>query len=146
MKIGEIMAALLVCAEQALNPTPGRSQIVPGEQSAWDDCCEGRGQLSVRLAGFTPYSERGCGPLYTVARIGVESVRCVSTINDQGQAPSVSQVTADADRMLADMEALRTALLCCTSVEGVELETWEPVGPSGGCAGGEWIVRVKVMS
>lgn len=150
LTVEEAMARLLACAEDALDPKPGRSQIVPGAASAWDDCCESRGQLSVRLASYQPvYPERQgavpCGPLFYSARIGVEVVRCVSTVNDRGQAPSPAQVIADSGRMVEDMNALRTALLCCETVEGLQLESWEPAGPEGGCAGGEWIVRVRVM-
>lgn len=143
--IQEVMGRLLVCAEQAMDPAVGRAVVVPGQMSAWDDCCEGRGQVAVRLVQLSPFYDRGCGPLYQVARIGVEHVRCVSTVDENGVAPTVGQVTEDAGRMLEDMLALRSALQCCDTVEGVVLESWNPVGPSGGCAGGEWIVQVKVM-
>lgn len=143
MNVSEIMAALMVCASEALDPPAGRVQVVPGLESAWDDCCAG--QVSVSLVSLEPRYERGCGPVYTVGRFGVEVVRCVATVDDGGRPPTVSQVMGDADRMVDDMEAVRKALLCCTDVPGVEMERWEPVGPSGGCAGGTWIARVKIL-
>ena len=114
VSVQSIMANLLVCAENALSPKPGRAVVVPGRVAAWDDCCEGRGQVAVRLVQLSPYYDNVCGPLYDVARIGVEHVRCIATINDYGQAPSVAQVTADAGAMMEDMLALKKALLCCS--------------------------------
>jgi hypothetical protein len=44
---------------------------------------------------------------------------------------------------LDDAFALYRALRCCQGVE-VAAEAWTPVGPEGGCVGGQWTAYLAV--
>jgi hypothetical protein len=139
----------LACASTALaaNP-PGRAFVAPGQEVAWDDCCDG--QLHVRLISLGPdnalqtrkASGQPCGPEFWIATIGLGIVRCAHTVDDEGNAPTPGQISSDANDMTGDLTALLDAITCCirpTSITG-----WTPVGPLGGCHGGEWVYTVRI--
>lgn len=148
-----VLTELQQRATAALSPTPGRSQVVPGMEVAWDDCC---GQLSVRVLTVTPRygkvnaSGAFCAVYDWTVQLGVGIVRCVSTVDDRGNAPTAAKLTAEAAQMVADMAAIQNALLCTDlgavtdAVVQVQLGEWTPSGPNGGCAGGEWAVTLRM--
>lgn len=158
-----VMAALLTCAHDALieNDRPvGRVQLAPGIETAWDNCCEDSGQLSVRLVQVYPTAgvntsfpgqdtRPSCAPTLLAARLEVEVIRCAHTLDDGGVAPSAARVTEDANNTTWDASILFQALMCCLSdgVQGVHtwvIDRWDPKGVSGGCAGGAWQLLVAV--
>lgn len=153
--IGPLVDDLLACAVAALSADPvGRAQISPGATVAWDDCCEG--QLWVRVVSIhptgAPYpgqdTRQNCGVLLWAANLAVGVLRCAAVVNDQGQAPSPATLTAEAHRMLADEAALSEAVRCCFAPNHEYLKTtlgaWTPLGPDGGCVGGEWALTISV--
>jgi hypothetical protein len=163
--IGQIMAEVLTCAEDTLSDGRrpcDRVLLVPGELPAWDACCEGF--LYVRL--ITMYPTAGgpnspfpnqdtrpgnCKPTMMASQLGIGVLRCASTIDDNGVAPSAEVLTAEARGMTADASLVLAAIKCCVAdivtgtdslVEQALLGSWFPAGPEGGCAGGEWTLTV----
>ena len=153
--IAPILDALLASVGEHLVPDVGRLELAPGGQVAWDDCCDG--QAWVRVATIVPANTNAsaaaqarCGPTGWHVSLGVGVLRCVSTVNDQGVAPSVGQLKDDTHQMTKDAEALKQAILCL-DYEGLtmggtrpNITSWTPLGPDGGCAGGEWYLSVRV--
>lgn len=157
--IGPVMEDLLACAQAALSDVdrePGRSSLVPGGAVAWDNCCEGGGQLWVRLVEMYPTgpfpgrdTSTRCQPVMWGVRVAVGVLRCTPTVDDNGNAPTEAALTGDALGMTLDAAALRDAILCCfvntsRNVQTWALENWLPQGPQGGCAGGEWTIVLGV--
>ena len=149
-RIGPLLAATLACADAALDPQVGRASLYPGAEIAYDDCCDG--QVWVRLISLTPAGNptatrttaNPCGVLMWAATIGIGALRCAATLDDQGNAPTPAQLTADTHQMTADAAALSQAIQCCLTpqVNRATILRWDPLGPSGGCVGGEWTVTV----
>lgn len=133
----------------ALDPLPCRASLVPGLDVAWDSygtrCGDQDGQLWANLTGVTASTtERGeCKRIIWTANIGV--IRCAAGLDDNGAAPSVDQLDADAWRQALDADKIREALTCCDTrpdtLRDVEVVTWLALGPSGYAAGGQWSVR-----
>ena len=136
----------------ALVPLPCRSSVETGTTVAWDHCkdsaCGDRdGQLWASLTALTAVgasSEAECVSLQWTAQIGI--VRCAKAdIGDDGTMPTAVQLREDVDQQALDADAIRYALSCCTargdSLRDVALVSWIPLGPSGGCVGGQWTVR-----
>ena len=144
-----LLGALLDCAEDALDPTPGRVLVAPGGEVAWDACCDG--QLWVRVVGVTDATDLlgmrvgADGSCQTAAwrvDIGVGVLRCTPTVDDRGRAPAADDLTGNAGQLLEDMAALAGAVACCAPVMRPLDLAWLPLGPEGGCAGGEWTFGV----
>lgn len=134
---------LLTTSWDALDRKPGRSIVQPGATVAWDDCCDG--QLWVRVISATPVyqgnSNCAVGMDVTYA-VGI--VRCVTALDDRGRAPKDTKVTKDGMRTIEDMCTLHTALDGLTLGHRMQIGTWTPLGPNGGCAGGEWAVNIRL--
>jgi hypothetical protein len=139
----------LDCATEALDPPVGRSFIAPGLEVAWDDCCDG--QVWVRLLQLIPLDQfntrkasgHNCAVDVWEITAAVGVVRCVHSLNDDGQAPPPDAITLDGVQMAEDMQALMGAIQCC--IQPGSFVRWNPTGPSGGCAGGEWqfVIRIE---
>lgn len=158
MRTADALEALLICAEDAVDPPVCRAFWNPGPEAPYDVCetmtVEGtvvNGQLWV---GNTFTSEgwpistsdpTSCRSNWTdLIEVGI--VRCAQgVINDDGNAPDADLITADAQQQLQDRNSLREAILCCFDIEHVDLfvESWTPIPPEGGCVGGRWTIRVR---
>lgn len=166
-RLGPIMQAVLDQAAEALTPPgqdgypieaapPGRIYLSPGDTVAWDDCCNG--QLWVRLLPVTAPRDssnprRGpggvCGPHMWSVRLGIGVLRCAAVVDDRGRAPAPSALTDDTLGMVEDMEILQHALQNLDlprAALSVTLTEWTPLGPSGQCVGGEWILALSVAN
>lgn len=132
------------------NGAPCSAALVPGAIVDWGGCgqCESGacGMVYVRVEtmfrSFTfpePSLELGCGaPLAMQLRVGV--LRCLS-IDSQGGLDDAESTEA-ALVALTDALAVRRALACLSG--DVVLGTYDPLGPQGGCVGGEWQVTVDL--
>jgi len=122
--------------------------VNPGAEVAWDVCCGG--QLWIRLTRQHPvnplpskaYSESSECSYLLGLQIAVGVIRCqtgleILDIPEPSPAQYVAfegQLTADAEQMLLDMSAIYRVL--CAA--GIMVDQWTPLGPKGGCYGGEW--------
>ncbi|MBE3130028.1 MAG: hypothetical protein IMZ54_04815 [Acidobacteria bacterium] len=119
----------------------------PGIDVAWDVCCGG--QLWIRVVRMHPvnplpskaFPSSACGyPLGVQIAIGV--IRCqtgLEILDTPEPKPAQfdtfgTQLTGDAEQMLLDMAAIYRVL--CEA--GIMIDQWNPLGPKGGCYGGEW--------
>lgn len=137
--------------ECPLIPAPCRVALYPGGEAPWDTCeslpCDtGRaGQLWVAAQPATVQEQGGgCRRIIWTAQVGI--VRCVAGPRNDGSPPSVMDVESDALQQAADSAAIKAAVTDQELTESwglpaVELVSWSPLGPTGGCAGGAWTIR-----
>lgn len=136
--------------------------LAPGQQVAWDSCCEGAGQLYLRLGDVFPTAGpgvpfpgkdgdqkgAGCGIRLLAMRLHLGVIRCAHTIDNTGEPPSAAQMTSDAVRAVDDMALLLDVIACVVpglaGVMGMKVDRWTPQGVLGGCAGGEWTFYIGV--
>lgn len=131
----QVQAEILEQCLVELSPMPNRVVVVPGAQAVWDSCCDG--MLYCALVSLQPKRQAAkCTGWTAVLKVGV--IRCCATVDDYGNAPSVRQINHDAELMMNDMTTLQRVLGASSCVD--TLDGWEPLGPEGGCAGGEWTV------
>lgn len=158
--LGPALLDLLACAEGSFpdEDLPGRRFVAPGLDVAWDDCCEGSGQLWVRVLQTQPSGNPFPAPLpasrskcdwpLVAVTVGVGVLRCTPTVDDRGIAPSAAALTESALQMTADRAVLEQAVRCCwpdvRNVEAITGVSWVPLGPNGGCAGGEWTATLAL--
>lgn len=128
--------------------------IYPGSQVSWEycgECSSGTcGMAYVRPGTAQPYNTFPIGeldatcasPIFHNIEVGI--VRCLPTAEDDGSLPDAKELTEAALGMVHDQFALHRAIRCCEYVKPATLavETWQPVGPSGGCHGGYWTLFV----
>ncbi len=143
-----LLAAVKAEVEEC-GPELSLAFLNPGLDVAWDVCCGG--QLWIRVVRLHPvnplptkaFPVSACDyPLGTQIAIGV--IRCQTGLEalDQGTFPTESQMTGDADQMLLDMAAIYRVL--CG--QKIMIDTWTPLGPKGGCYGGEWTAWLEDFS
>lgn len=152
------MQAILTCAEEALTADDrpvGLASLTPGGIPAHDNCCNGPagGQLWVRLAGAFPSGNPFPQPDTTArcptglaVQIAVGVIRCVHTISDNMAFPTAEEMTADALGITQDAATILDVLRCCAPDDrwAIMIGRWNPLGPLGGCAGGEWTATLAV--
>ena len=149
-QVTELLRALLACVEPKISPVVGRSLIMPGVATVWDDCCDGQLWVQaprVEVASTTDAAQK-CGVLMWDVTVLVGVVRCATVVDDRGGAPSVSVMTAEAEQILADADAIRKAVACCAIPAGMKVRfvRWTGLGPEGGCAGGAWELSVRLLN
>lgn len=151
-RVTELASSLLQQVHGGFSVKPKFAFLAPGTSAAWDDCCAGR--LWVRVVGVDA-DERPAGRTRAAAmckvtewrvRLEVAVIRCVATINDQGVPPSARQMGEDEAMLLRDMGEMQAALQDAELPRDswLTLGSWSPLGPDGGCAGGQWIVTVTL--
>lgn len=128
-------------------PSWCRQGLVAGA-AAWDVCCDcgdGSGQLWVRLVGWEPDpnfdqpNPGGCDqPTQLV--VGVGSLRCVPTVDSNGNPPSADEEADSAVQIQWDADVIRNAVMC--SVEERFWVSWQSLDNQGGCGGGEHLFRI----
>ena len=138
------MRDILNYALDKLDPAPSRAHLLnAGDDLAVYDCCDD-GAVWVRLAGMRPsgsgpQSPVGQCPGGFIATLGVGAVRCVQAMQEDGDAPTPTTLTAEAEQAFADMIVLEQAIRCGVGRDArVGTVRWSPMTPEGGCGGGEW--------
>lgn len=137
-----------------LSPETCRTGRYLGGEVPWDECGDGGcsnkdGMLWAKLIGVNPVSGQStstkCADYLWTAEVGV--VRCIAGVTTNG-VPGMGLIEADANRQVTDADAIFTALTCGLAPDSlladVELTSWSPLGPSGGCAGGAWTMRGRL--
>ena len=154
--ISSVIADLVDCVCVALE-TDGAGPtcwcgFYPGSQVSWDYCgeCSGGscGMGYVRLVNayrsedmLNPDLNTRCASPLTL-QLAVGAIRCIPVADDDGRLPDPESMWESSLAVLADMAALFVAADCCPG-EHI-LGEYTPVGPQGGCAGGEWTVWVSL--
>jgi len=145
--IGPVLKTYVDEALRALDPKPSRViEVAPGSVVAWDDCCGG--QLWSRVVVVEPFIGRQsgaslpCGVLYWNVRVALGIIRCAHTLTDSGNAPAAHLVAQDGQEMLRDLAVLQEVVLCHPQTRSIL--NWTPLGPQGGCHGGEWQFTISV--
>jgi hypothetical protein len=164
-----IVTGVGVCVIDGLAQTPAGAPdrqclLVPTQTIPWDNCdCGGQIALAIQnvygSARFpTPADATRdwspCGPAWQVAQVMLSVVRCVPTMDDQGQPPACSAELAAALILEADRTAVRQALACCLTdlkdtagtIGAWALNPSVTVGELGGCAGVETTFLIGVRS
>lgn len=135
-----------LCSELASAGLDGQCQCVllhgAGAQPALPSA--GKGVAWVGLNSIFPSttfpepseSASSCSaPLAASVTVGV--IRCYQ-VKTSGE--SEEDMRTYMDLQMADMAAMRRAILCCADIEGVDVDlgTYSPIGPEGGIYGGMW--------
>ena len=162
--IWPVLVSLAECLCQQITdsglPEPCFCGILPGgPEVAFDYCdsCEDGtcGQAWVRLGNVFPSTvfpapqvdnAKCTSPLAFEVEVGI--VRCAPAMGDEGQPPSLGDQFVTAQLAVADMMAMRRAILCCAnSTKGRDyyLGAYSPIGPEGGCVGGSWATAFSEM-
>lgn len=135
-----------------------RTFVAPGASAVWDVCCpcarDAEGQAWVAVQSYGPSdtfpnlsnAPLRCKPDQYVATVDVGVLRCASTVDDAGNAPSSDLLIEEAQKVSRDRTLVQYALLCRFAEEAdlypgeIALGTWVPLGPQGGCVGGQTTV------
>ncbi len=140
-----------------LDGAPDRAYVSPGEP-AFDNCCEGGGQLTVYAANVTALPA-GAGRTDRSGRknivgLVITSVRCVPTGELSGQKvipPTIAQLQASAAQIDADGWALWNILWnlwragdLFSTCESVFWDGMRSIPPSGGCGGWNLLIRATL--
>jgi hypothetical protein len=138
-------------SECCISPAPCRTALYLGGEVPWDECGSGcgngkSGMLWAKLISVDPQGPAqggNCDTWQWTAEFGI--VRCIATVSNNGNPPSATAIQVDADQQIADADAIFTALNCCASrpetLQDVTVLRWQPLGPTGACAGGTWTVK-----
>lgn len=129
-----------------------RVVVAPASAVPADGCCvdvDGSyGQCHARLARLYPsrrFPAPDAGwspaPLEFAAEIELGVFRCVSGLDDQGEAPAVEEMAADTAVAMDDVAAMQATALAVFG-RMVVLGQYTPLGPSGYCAGGSMLFTV----
>jgi hypothetical protein len=144
-----LLAEVATCLCEELGkyaPTCYCGLLQGGTEVAWDYCaaCEGEdcGSAYVTVVAVEPYTSFGiadtmaqCETFYqAIVLVGV--LRCLP-VHEDGEPPTQEEM---ADSMLLtqqDMMAMLTAIRCCVPAS-TKIRGYTPLGPQGGCVGGQW--------
>ena len=153
--IANLMLKMRECLCNEVAPTCWCG-LYPGDQVPMEFCGEcdsGKcGMAYVRLASAYPSSEfpfpdsdaQCVAPLAYQVAVGV--MRCVPVANDDGSLPDPGDILTSTLAHLDDQQAVARAVRCCvtTNAHGMAhvMGEWQPIGPQGGCVGGEVMVTV----
>lgn len=132
----------------------GRAFLSAGSV-AWDDCCAGQLYLRVRSivpVAPTPASAQSPCPHMQDANLTLGVLRCASTLDDFGKAPDASVLTRESAGVLKDSAILMKVLTDempqladFWKFSKYQINAWSPLGPEGGCGGGEWEFALRYL-
>lgn len=143
------------CAEVTVNGQgePCFCGLWPGNNVSWDYC----GECSRGKCGMVYLNHLSTFPSESFPNVGVDSkctvplvhelelgvVRCMPTMDNDGDLPDPADITSAALGLFMDQEALYSAIKCCDTVfRDLSVSRWSSIGPQGGCVGGSWAFTV----
>lgn len=162
--VGPRAAELLGCLIDLLDHYGAgvcRAFVHPGTTAPWDACgsttdgAEGQAWVAVpRIYPVAPFptedaGAQRCHPVEYAANITAGVLRCAATVDDEGRAPAPADVSTDAAKVTRDAAIILEALLCCYLDDDADpgtfrLGDWTPLGPDGGCVGGQWTATIRI--
>lgn len=123
---------------------------VPFNPDEDDDCTEEEvacSQAWVRVTNVgvkyvsDSFESGGCGGVFAIdLEVGV--LRCFG-IEEEGEAPTASDVLVAATQAMDDMRAIYCAAMNCEVWDSITAGQWSPMGPAGGQYGGTWTFSVE---
>lgn len=162
--VWKVMKDLLDCLctqmDECPNPKLCSCTILPGLSDGFidvamdgDDC--GGGSAWVRLIQVFPSStlpgaEQGfTDTAFTAVELEVGCARPITSVGEDGEAPTREQQLADAEMLMIDMATMKLAIECCFGAadeptRDYVLGTYTPWPGMGGAGGGGWRVFVRV--
>lgn len=152
--LGPTLESLLSSVENLLadcDRPVGLVTLAPGADVAWDNCCDGGGELWTRVISIAPQpaTAQPCDITDLEVSVGVGVVRCMHGLNDEG-FPTAEQMTGDTLAMTADADVLLRAIRDWDPGKYVHQKSLNvlngtPLGPSGFCGGWEWTLSFRLM-
>lgn len=160
VSLAKVVGALTECvcealAKQGAGPTCWCG-LFPGNEVSWDYCgeCSGGqcGMGYVRVVSVFPSQQfpqqdplPGACATPLVVELAVGALRCVPVMDSDGSLPDEAAFLETGLGVFADMAAIRNAVDCCDlGGRDVAIGAYQPLGPRGGCVGGEWSVWVSL--
>ena len=152
--IGQRLIDLSAClADELTQPTCWHG-VWPGEEVPMDfcagECDDDRcGMAYVRMSQMFPSTEfpvadaaaQCTSPLAYEIMVGV--TRCAPVAQVDGSLPDPEEFAASALLQAEDQAAMVRAIRCCMSSDMLHVVgLWLPIGPLGGCVGGQMTVMV----
>lgn len=130
---------------------PGRVvNVYPGEEVAWDNCCDG--QLWTRVVQILPPSTETsptlakgtpCGIPWWDVYLATGILRCAPAPVGK-KMPAPSSLNAAGWGMTQDAVDIMEAIVCDELT--YRMVGWLPLGSEGGCVGGEWTYITRVQN
>lgn len=133
-----------------LTKKPARVHLYNGQAAPIDESCSG--QLWARLVSVTPVlSNNGCVVVYNEIIVEVGLSRCVSVLDDQGEAPQPYEITHDALQALTDTTEIANTIQTLAptlqekdnTISDIHIESWNPLPTLGGYGGITWNLKMK---
>lgn len=133
-----------------LTKKPARVHLYNGQAAPIDESCSG--QLWTRLVSVTPVlSTNGCVVVYNEIIVEIGLARCVSVLDDQGEAPQPYEITHDALQALTDTAEIAQTVQALpqilqekdTTISDIHIESWNPLPTLGGYGGITWNLKMK---
>lgn len=133
-----------------LTKKPARVHLYNGQAAPIDESCSG--QLWARLVSVTPVlSNNGCVVVHNEIIIEVGLARCVSVLDDQGEAPQPYEITHDALQALTDTAEIANTVQTLAptlqekdnTISDIHIESWNPLPTLGGYGGITWNLKMK---
>ena len=147
--------ATCLCAEYADGNDAGLPGlcfcgVVSGDEASFDylgDCSDRCGMGWVRLVSAQPWTGIGvestepgnCSSLLGLT-VEVGVYRCAHVMGSDGVPPTEEEMLAETQLQIADMMAMRRAIVCCGGSKDFVLGAYTPIGPEGAAVGGTWDV------
>lgn len=133
-----------------LTKKPARVHLYNGQAAPIDESCSG--QLWARVVSITPVlSTNGCVVVYNEIIIEVGLARCVSVLDDQGEAPQPYEITHDALQALTDTAEIANTVQTLSqtlqekdnTISDIHPDSWNPLPTLGGYGGITWNLKMK---
>lgn len=118
----------------------------PEDNCDTDEVACSQAWVRVMSAGVTNVGEGFDGgdcsaTMRLTLEVGV--LRCFA-IEEDGEAPTASEVLVAATEAMTDMKAIYCAAMGCDVWDSINAGEWTPMGPLGGQYGGTWTFDVEV--
>lgn len=133
-----------------LTKKPARVHLYNGQSAPIDESCSG--QLWARLVSITPVlSNNGCVVVYNEIIVEVGLARCVSVLDEQGEAPQPYEITHDTLGALTDTAEIANTVQKLSqtlqekdnTISDIHIESWNPLPTLGGYGGITWNLKMK---
>nr|DAS09066.1 MAG TPA: tail completion protein [Caudoviricetes sp.] len=133
-----------------LTKKPARVHLYNGQAAPIDESCSG--QLWARLVSVTPVlSTNGCVVVYNEIIVEIGLARCISVLDEQGEAPQPYEITHDTLQALTDTTEIANTVQTLSqtlqekdnTISDIHLESWNPLPTLGGYGGITWNLKMK---